>query len=201
MKLMKLLLFVVVLLALSSTAHAVDLLKKMPSVTGSVLDVNGSPLDGVKVTAKFYAVKNYISKEGYRLLKELEGVSKSDGSYTLDSCVLNVAGLLGKVSYVEVTFNLEGFNTMKLTVNNGRAAFGGATGVFLTGVVVAILDEEGVYEEGEHSVTQGIADGYKVLKASKMSVAYQKVVEDEPMFMNKIGEKSSDSSKFMELYR
>jgi len=197
MKLRKLLVIVMAVIAFTGTSYGMSLLNKIPAVSGTVLDSDGAPLAGVTVTVQFLGTNDSIweeNKDSY-VIKELNGVSNEQGVYELKGCMVNLGNIKGKFIGAEIVYNLEGYTARKVQAVNMRVA-GGAIGVFIIG----LIDAQGELDGNGPGVFPTVAHAYKTMKDSKIGKVYRKLIEDEPMKLKRLDGEGVKTSQFNKLY-
>lgn len=197
-KLRALLIVTMALFLVGNGAFAMSLLNKVPAVTGTVIDTNGLPIEGVSISVKFFGTDDKLfdgDKKVYTI-KELNTVSDSDGRYSLQGTSINLPKLKSKFTSAEITFSHSDCTSKMIQAVNMRV-MGGAPGVFLLG----IIDAQGEFDGEGPGVFPAVAHAYKTMKDSKFSRVYKVLIEDEPMRLERVSGTDSRDSRFKELYK
>lgn len=197
-KIRALLIVTMALFIFGNGAYAMSLLNKVPAVTGTVIDTNGLPLEGVSINVKFFGTDDKLfdgTKKVYTI-KEFNAVSDSEGRYSLEGTSINLPKLKSKFTSAEITFSHSNCTSKMIQAVNMRV-MGGAPGVFLLG----IIDAQGEFDGEGSGVFPAVAHAYKTMKDSKFSRVYKTLIEDEPMRLERTNGANSKGSRFKELYK
>ena len=193
----KLIIGMVLGLLLCTQAQAFSVLNKVPAVTGTVVDQDGIPREGVDVTVRFLGTNDKLlddEKEVY-VIKELNAVTNDKGEFQLEGCYINLIKLKAKFIAAEIEFKADGYNSKKIQAINMRA-MGGAVGVFLIG----LIDAQGEFDGNGPGFFGSMAHAYKTVKDSKFSRVY-KTLLSETIKLEKADGESRRTEQFEGLYK
>ena len=193
----KLVIGLALVVLLCTNAKAFSVLNKVPAVTGTVADQDGTPREGVDVTVRFLGTNDKMlddEKEVY-VIKELTAVTDKNGQFQLEGCYINLLKLKAKFIAAEIEFKAEGYNTQKIQAINMRA-LGGAVGVFIIG----LIDAQGEFDGNGPGFFGSMAHAYKTVKDSKFSRVY-KALFTETITLKKENGESRRTEQFEGLYK